>query len=328
MFKPLAMQHVELSLLKDDAAQAALLLANYGAFDPEIHEIAADQLPELPGEAYRQGYTESCAHLDKILAHFEISAPDTVNAPMKPVSLVQLTETGSWLETVWGKCSEGQERMRRRREELRHAAQLLAALDQFTNPSIDLTLLQKKSALLDVRVGSLPYSNIQRFEEALGLAGYVAIPVFTSEEQVRMIIAGTIGHAEEIERVLQAEGWRTIDIPAEFHGRPDEVRRELSERLARMIYEEGQEILRRRREGAEEELHERLINATDILARAAPYAELARLMRGRGSLAAVCGWIPSSKAAAAENHARGKLRRPLRVARAILVSVSASGFLQ
>src|SRR5271166_5319693 len=85
MFKPLAMQHVELSLLKDDAAQAALLLANYGAFDPEILEIAADQLPEAPGEAYRQAYAQCRAHLDKILAHFEISAPDTVGAPMQPV---------------------------------------------------------------------------------------------------------------------------------------------------------------------------------------------------------------------------------------------------
>jgi V/A-type H+/Na+-transporting ATPase subunit I len=295
MFMPLTMQHVELSLLKDDAAPAALLLANHGAFDPEILEIGADQLPEELGEAYRQAYTQCRAHLDKILAHFEISAPDTVSAPMQTVSLLQLTDTGAWLETLWGKCSEDQERMRRLREELRHAAQLLGALDQFKNLSIDLTLLQKKSALLDVRVGSLPYSDIRRFEEALGLAGYVAIPFFTSEKQVRMIIAGTIGQAEEIDRVLQSAGWRTMDIPAELHGRPHEVRRELSERLARMTQEEEQENLRRRMEGKEEKLYKRLIDATDDLARAAPYAELARLMRGRGDLVMVCGWTPSSK---------------------------------
>ena len=106
---------------------------------------------------------------------------------------------------------------------------------------------------------------------------------------------GTIGQAEEIERVLQAAGWRTMDIPAEFHGRPDEVRRELSDRLARMTEEEEQENLRRRTEGAEEKLRERLVDAADSLARAAPYAELAGLMRGRGSLVTVCGWIPSSK---------------------------------
>ncbi len=295
MFKPLAMKYVELSLLKDDATQAALLLANYGAFDPEIIEDAADQLPELPGEVYRQAYTESRAHLDKIFAHFEFSAPDAIDAPMQPVGLVQLTETGSWLATIWGKCSDDQERVGRLRDEIRHAAQLLGALDQFKNLSIDLTLLQKKSALLDVRVGSLPYSNIQRFEEALGLAGYVAIPFFTSEDQVRMIIAGTIGQAQETEDVLQAAGWRTMDIPAEFHGSPDEVRGELSDRLARMTEEEEQEDLRRRTEGAEEKLRERLLNSADILARAAPYAELAGLIRGRGSLVTVGGWIPSSK---------------------------------
>lgn len=293
MFTPLEMKFVELSLLKDEAAQTALLLANYGAFDPEIIEDAADQLPELPGEAYRQVYNESRAHLDKILAHFEISEPDAVSAPMQPVSLPQLTQTGSWLATVWGKCSDDQERARGLRDEIRHAAQLLGALDQFKNLSVDLALLQKKSALLDVRVGSLPYSNIQRFQEALGLAGYVAIPFFTSEDQVRMIIAGTIGQAEEMERVLQAAGWRTMDIPLEFHGRPDEVRRELSGRLARMSDEEEQEHLRRRKEGAG--LRERLVDAADCLARAAPYAELAGLIRGRGSLVMLCGWIPNSQ---------------------------------
>jgi V/A-type H+/Na+-transporting ATPase subunit I len=295
MFTPLAMKYVELSLLKDDGAEGALLLANYGAFDPETLEIAAEQLPETPGEAYRQAYAQCRAHLDKILAHYEISAPDAVSAPMQPVSLRELTETGSWLETLWGKCSDDQEQVQGLRDEIRHAAQLLGALDQFKNLSIDLTLLQKKSALLDVRVGSLPYSNIQRFEEALGLAGYVAIPFFTSEDQARMIIAGTIGQAEEIERVLQAAGWRTMDIPLEFHGRPDEVRRELSNRLARMSEQEERENLRRRAEGAEQKLRERLVDAADSLARAAPYAELAGLMRGRGSVVRVCGWIPSSQ---------------------------------
>lgn len=157
MFKPLAMQHVELSLLKDDAAQAALLLANYGAFDPEILEIAADQLPEAPGEAYRQAYAQCRAHLDKILAHFEISAPDTVGAPMQPVSLHELTEIGSWLDTLWGKCSEDQERMRRLREELRHAAQLLGALDQFKNSQhrSDIAAKEKRPARCPCRLVAL-----------------------------------------------------------------------------------------------------------------------------------------------------------------------------
>jgi V/A-type H+-transporting ATPase subunit I len=144
MFKPLAMQHIELSLLEEDAPQAALLLANFGAFAAEFSEIPADQLPELPGEAYHQAYMETRAHLDKILAHYEIYALDTVDAPMESVSLRQLVETGSWLRTVWRKCSEEQERMRRLHDELGRARQLLRTLDQFVDISIDLALLQKK----------------------------------------------------------------------------------------------------------------------------------------------------------------------------------------
>jgi V/A-type H+-transporting ATPase subunit I len=292
MFKPLPMLRIELSLLKDDAPQASLLLANYGNFDPELSEATPEQLPELPGESYRKAYAETRAHLDKILAHYEIAAPQTVTAPMQQVDRQQLAEIGAWLKNVWDNCSEEQERLRELREEHRRTAQLLRALDQFMDISIDLSLLQKKSALLDVRVGTLSSANVQRFEEALGLAGYVAIRFFSSEEQVHLIIAGASAQAHEIERVLQAAGWRAMDVPAEFHGRPVEVRDELSERFARLGEQLAELDARRQAEPTQGKLRERLLEAAHVLARAAPYADLAGLMRGRGSLATVSGWAP------------------------------------
>jgi len=292
MFKPLPMQRIELTLLSDDAPQAALLLANCGSFDPDASEITPEQFPGLPGEDYRQAYTEIRMHLDKILAHYEIAVPETVATPMQTVTLQQLAETGLWLESVWDKCSEEQERMRSLHDEYRHTAQLLGVLEQFMDINIDLALLQKKSSLLDVRAGTLPRANIQRFEEALGLAAYIAIRFFTSEEHIHMIIAGGVGKAGEIERVLQAAGWRTMEIPPEFHGRPDEVRSELSVRLSRLAEQQERGSAHRFAELAREKLHERLLDAAHILARAAPYAELAGLMRGRGSLATVGGWVP------------------------------------
>ncbi|MFZ3017210.1 MAG: V-type ATPase 116kDa subunit family protein [Gallionella sp.] len=295
MFMPLPMKRITLSLLRDDAPQASLLLANYGSFDPEFSETTPEQFPDLPGESWRQAYTETCAHLDKILAHYIIAAPEAIDAPMRPVELTQLAEAGAWLKTVWGKCSEAQERMRRLRDQYRRTAQLHRALDQFMDISIDLALLQRKSALLDVRVGTLPRANLQRFEEALGLAGYVAIRFFGSEEQVHLILAGAGGQAQQIERMLQAAGWRAMDIPAEFRGRPDEVRRELGERMAQLREQQAQEDTRRRKELAQDQLRERLLAAANILARAAPYAELAELMRGRGSLATVSGWSPEEQ---------------------------------
>jgi V/A-type H+-transporting ATPase subunit I len=292
MFKPLPMLRIELSLLKDDAPQASLLLANYGNFDPEFSEATPEQLPELPGESYRKAYAETRAHLDKILAHYEIAAPETVTAPMQQVDREQLAEIGAWLKNVWDNCSEEQERLRELREEHRRTAQLLRALDQFMDISIDLSLLQKKSVLLDVRVGTLSSANVQRFEEALGLAGYVAIRFFSSEEQVHLIIAGASAQAHEIERVLQAAGWRSMDVPAEFHGRPVEVRDELSERFARIGEQLAELDARRHAEPTQGKLRERLLDAAHVLARAAPYADLASLMRGRGSLATVSGWAP------------------------------------
>ncbi len=292
MFHPLPMQRIELSLLKEDAPQAALLLANYGSFDPEFSEAAPELLPEFPGEAYRQSYAETRAHLDKILAHYGIAVPEAVEAPMQPVAPQQLAETGAWLKTVWNKCSEDQERVRKLGEEHRRIAQLLKGLSQFMNISVDLTLLQKKSALLDVRVGTLPRVNLQRFEEALGLAGYAAIHFLSNPEQVHLIIAGAAGQAQEIERVLQAAGWRTTEVPAEFRGHPADVRRELAERMSRLVGQRRQEEEQRHAELSQENLRRRLLDAAHTLARAAPYAELADLMRGRGSLATVSGWVP------------------------------------
>ena len=295
MFKPLPMQRIELSLLKDDAPQVALLLANCGSFDPEISEIPAEQFPELPGAAYRQLYTETRTHLDKVLAHYKIDLPEIVASPMQTVSPQQLSETGSWLKLLWGKCSEEQEYLHQLRDEYRHATQLLRVLEQFADININLALLQKRNSLLDVRVGTLPQANIQRFEEALALASYTAIRFSASEDHIHMIIAGVGGQSREIERVLQAASWRTIEIPPEFHGSPDEVRRELSENLSHLTEQYKQEMARRLDKLDQDKLRERLLEAAHLLARAAPYAELADLMRGRGELVSVSGWVPDNR---------------------------------
>ncbi|MBK9160172.1 MAG: hypothetical protein IPM27_01130 [Nitrosomonadales bacterium] len=292
MFKPQPMQRISLSLLKDDAPQAALLLANFGSFAPEFAEVIPENLPELPGENYRRAYEENRSRLDKILDHFAIAAPLEISTPMQQVTLAQLDELSIWLRQVWAQCSDEQERMRKLRDEHRHTGQLLRALDQFAGLNIDLTRLQKKEGLLDVRVGTLPLANFQRFEEALKLAGYVAIRFFTSAELIHLIIAGAGGQAGGIENVLQAAGWRAMDIPAEFHGQPAQVHRELAGRLKRIDEQTRQEERQRRELAARPDFHARLVDAAQTLARAAPYAELAMQMRGRGNLVTVSGWIP------------------------------------
>jgi len=305
MFKSLPMKRIELSLLKDDAPQAALLLANHGSFNPEFSETTPEQFPELPGETYRLAYTETQSRLDKIMAHFSISAPDAISTPIQLVTMEKLTELDAWLKEVWNKCSEAQERAHKLRDDYRHTRQLLTVLDQFMDLNIDLTLLQKESRVMNIHVGTLPRANIQRFEEAIGLAGYVAIRFFTGLEHEHLIIAGPTGQAHEVESVLQAAGWRTTDVPAEFHGRPAEVRENLTARLAHLDEQQAHEEEQRRAAPSQEGLQERLFDAAHTLARAAPYAELATLMRGRGNLVTVSGWIPKNQ----ESRLQGMLKQ-------------------
>ena len=292
MFKPLPMLRSDLSLIKDDAPGAALLLANFTNFAPETSETIPEELPELPGEDYRHSYSENKSRLDKIVGHYGIAVPEAAGEAMQPVGLEQLNELGAWLKQVWQQCSEDQERMRQLHEDRLHAGNLLRALDQFRDINIDLTRLQEKGQLLNVHVGTLPLANIKRFEEALHLAGSVAIRFFTTAELIHLIIAGATGQSGDIERVLQAAGWHSTDIPAEFHGHPDEVRKELTARMAQLDEQSAREEQQRNAQVAEADFHARLINAAQTLMRAAPYAELAAMMRGRGQLVTVSGWIP------------------------------------
>ncbi len=295
MFKSQRMKRVELGLLKDDAPLAALLLAGYGSFEPELIEVLPASLPELPGDAYRRAYQAGKSHLDRILDHFGVTVPAEEAASLLPVTREQLVRSGEWLQEVWARCSEDQERVRGWREEQRHAEQLLQGLDQFMDLGIDLARLHTRSELLDVRVGTLPAANLQRFAEALRLAGYIAIRFQAGDALAHLIIAGEAGRAGEIARVLQAAGWRAIDVPAEFQGRPAEVRRELTERLARLQRQAAEEDRRRREQAAQPTFHARLLEAAHALRRAAPYVQLSALMRGRGELVTVGGWVPGAQ---------------------------------
>jgi V/A-type H+-transporting ATPase subunit I len=304
------MKRVDLGLLKDDAPRAALLLADNGSFAPELTEVEPESLPELPREEFRRAYQTSKTHLDRILAHFGAVPPVESATPLQPVTEVQLAELDAWLRDVWTRCSQREERMRTLREDHRRTEKLLHVLEHFANINIDLTRLHAKGGLLDVRVGTLPSANLQRFEEALRLGGYIALSFFADEGLSHLIIAGAAGQGSEIERVLRAANWQAIDVPAEFLGRPIEVRADLTERMLRLDGQAAEEDRQRRAEWTLPEFRARLTEAAHALARAAPYVQLSDLMRGRGDLVVVSGWVPESELGhlqqALEKHLRGR----------------------
>lgn len=290
MFKPLPMQRIALQVVSEDAPLAALVLAKAGVFNPETTRAYAEQLPEFPAERYREVYRSARARLDKVLTHCALAAEPAPPSALHDVTLDELERLDAWLGEAWAECSRSQEALRRLDEERRHVRQLLRTLDNFVALDIDLGRLAAHKRFLDVHVGTLPAGNVARLSEAVALAGYVLTPYLVVDGLTHAVVAGPTGKEAEMMSVLSAAGWRAVAIPPELHDRPDKVRRELGERLARAEAENTAQC--RVVERLQGDYRERLIAATRTLALAAPYADLEEALRARGGLALIGGWVP------------------------------------
>ena len=70
MLRPLAMQHVSLWLVREDASAASIALAESGVFNPDAADGFRLQLPDVAEQRFREVYLAARSRLDKILAHF------------------------------------------------------------------------------------------------------------------------------------------------------------------------------------------------------------------------------------------------------------------
>lgn len=290
MFKPTPMQRITLQVLTEDAPAAALALAECGVFNPQGTHEFADDLPEVPGERYRELYRGAQSRLDKVLSHCTLTDRDI--GPVKPryVPEEELAELDEWLQQVWAKCSECQEGMRRVEEEQKQIDQLINTLDKFASLDIDLGLLQRKKHFLEIRIGTLPTDNVPRFKEAIAIAGYVLESFMVSNGLSQVIIAGPTGREGDIDAAIQAAGWHSLQIPPEFQDHPEKVRADLIARRARVVDEVNAQC--NLIEMARQEFRDRLLAARHTLAMAAPFAEVGGALYGRGRLSVLTGWVP------------------------------------
>ncbi|MBI3546969.1 MAG: ATPase, partial [Gammaproteobacteria bacterium] len=328
MFKPLPVKRIALQCLREDAALAALVLADAGLFNPETSKIHAEQLPEFPGESYREAYRSARSRLDKILSHCGTPALTAVGlADLQQVSEQEIKQLDEWLREVWRECSHSQEALRRIEEERKHVDQLLRSLDNFSALDIDLGLLAGPKRFVDVHIGTVPAANVERLGEAVTLAGYIARAFMHSGDHTHIIVAGPKGREEEMRPVLQAAGWRRVDIPPELHERPEKARRDLKARFDRLLEQINSQC--RVMETTQKGFIDKLIAAQQLLRLAAPYAELGEALRGRGGLSFIGGWVPKQDLARMHERLRQRLgnrfvltaRDPLPKERALVPSV-------
>lgn len=294
MFKPLAMQRVTLYLLRDDAAAAALVMAECGIFEPQHEEPKEEPMPERAGPHYKELFRSAEQRLSKILTHLDfVTDTDLYGVQTEPVSEAQLAELNDQLGEIWRECLWCEENQRLIKEETRKVEQLNIALDKYEALGINLGLLQGKLRFLDVHIGSVASADIRRLRQAVGLIGYYTIEFMKTDGASNVILAGMKGAERELKTVLEVASFRRLALPPEFRDYPGKLREDLQERTRRI--ETLREELKQHIEEGTKKHKDTLMAAAYTLAMAAPYVELANALCSKGALARLSGWVPSHR---------------------------------
>ncbi|MCU0805444.1 MAG: hypothetical protein MUF79_10210 [Burkholderiales bacterium] len=309
MLRPLAMQHLSLWLVREDAPAASLALAELGAFCPDAAEGLKLDFPDVSETRFRDVYLSARSRLDRILGHCGMRPEVRMPPAPQPVPLERLQTLDARLGEIWSACFERGEALRRIEEERVRIGQLLATLDTFSDLDVDLGALLAEHRFLDVRLGSAPAANLSRLREALALAGFV-IDVFGEVGgAARGIVVGPAGHEVQIASLLATAGWRGIEVPPELRTHPEQARADLGARLATLAAREKE--AREAREEAWQSRWDEIEAAETTLALAEPYANLVEnALRGRGGLTLVTGWLPARDAQALDAALARRLKRP------------------
>jgi len=289
MLKPQLMQRVRLQVLREDVPEAAIALADSGAFAPEF-VIDPDQvLNESPAENYRELYNRAWSRLNKIGAVGNCPLPKSDEAP-RAVPMEEMQVLDERLGGLWQRFSDREERLRKLHERRRSVTELLESLTRFERLDVDLGILHADMSFLSLLLGTVPSENRQRLEHALRLSGHFVHSFHSGADADYLLIVGPADSSRDIGELLHASGFRAVKLPVEFRDHPDKIRDRLeheAQGLDHQIQREETEL-----EALAEQHREQLEEACRLLDMAGPYAQLAGQVRARGAIAVAEGWIP------------------------------------
>ncbi|MDJ0700106.1 MAG: V-type ATPase 116kDa subunit family protein [Woeseiaceae bacterium] len=288
------MQRATVYLVRDEAPEAALALGRGGVFEPEFcedDELVSNEL----GVAYREVYASATNRLAKVCMHLGCARPDVEQSAPRLVPREELESLDDELQLLWQRCSEREQRAQQVRDELRSVEQLEQAIDVYEPLDFDLGMLHDGFRFLDVRIGIVPLTEMNRLREAAALSGFRLADFSRTENAAHILIAGLEGHAGELDRVLSAASFIEVVIPPDFAAHPRRVRRDLEQRRKKMLGEqhEIEAAITADRERYAADLQE----ASETLRLASAYARMSEATQQRGGLARISGWIPRERSA-------------------------------
>ena len=289
---PLPMKRISLFMVDADAQTAAMTLARMAVLHPVASEPAADELDGFPASPYHAVYHNLDSRFSKIAGYLEFPVKQVETAD-RIVTLEQLREVDASLRELWARVSDIEERLRRQAEKINAIRQLASSLEKFASLDLDLSRLRRRGKFLRIFVGSVPSTNVDQLRRALSLTGFMTQSFYSGEGVDHVVVFGSSEQQEDVQEVLNSADFRGLTIPDEFSGSPAELQQDLNQQI---------DAVDRRIESLRQQLaellsadREMLQRAHDYLVLARPYASLAEVLRGRGGLVGLQGWVPAAR---------------------------------
>ncbi|MFZ9039082.1 MAG: V-type ATP synthase subunit I, partial [Gammaproteobacteria bacterium] len=227
------------------------------------------------------------------------------------VTLDRLQALDQQLKALWAQISALEEQIRRQNEKIAAIRQLANSLQKFTSLDLDLGRLRRQGRFLRIAVGTIPAENFDQLRRALSLTNFLIKRFYSSEGINHVVLFGPSLHREEVQDLLQSADFRGLAVPEEFSGSPTQLQADLDRQSG-----EAEAGLK----SQQQELYdlidanlERLRLARDALLLAQPYASLGTVLKGRGGLVYLQGWVPAHRQDEIRQQLAGHLEYPFRL---------------
>ncbi|NNE64811.1 MAG: hypothetical protein HKN34_12060, partial [Gammaproteobacteria bacterium] len=301
---PITMKKFGLYMVDSDAQKAAMTLAQMAVIHP-LEDIE-DKLPlaDFPAAPYFEVYHNLNSRFGKIAGFIDRPFDGEVET-MDIVTLQQLRDLDEELKLLWSQVSDIEEQLRRQNEKLNVIRQLSSSLEKFASLDLDLSRLRRQSQFLIIDVGTVPSANFSQLKQALSLAHFMIKSFYTGDGIQHVVVFGASQTHEDVLELLKSADFRGLSIPEEFSGSPSELKVDM-QKHQRQVNDEIVELNQRLAELLSEN-RPRLKMVHDLLIGAKPYASLANVLKGRGGLVFLQGWIPAQ----CEHEIRSRLEQDL-----------------
>lgn len=287
---PIPMKKVSLYMVDADAQQAAMTLAQMSVIHPLENQDSNQGLEDFPAAPYFSVYHQLNLRFGKIVSFskqdFEHSVVST-----DIVTLQQLQNLDDLLKRLWAQVSDLEEQLRRQNEELHVIRQLSDSLRKFARLDLDLSRLRRQGNFLRIFVGTVPLGNFSQLKRALSLTHYMIKSFYSGEGIQHVVVFGSSQQHEDVQELLKSADFRALKIPEEFSGSPSELQANMNQQQQRVVETIGE--LKLQQTDLMLENQPMLSEVHNVLISAKPYASLATVLKGRGGLVSLQGWVPA-----------------------------------